>query len=286
MTPIARRNILGRASVGTPSAARAKSTRSASRGSSTGFDDSGRTTTVAPTGRACSASRILEEQFAKVTGGHPLLLAVTFRPEFTPPWLGRPYVEHVRLDRLPRGGSAEMNFNHAFRGRWTGPSRVEGPLATPLPQKWQRPGMEGARPSLDGGRPWPEGIRAPLEGGRSSTAGIQTRFGGVQPALEGVDPTESGAPVGIAVGNVAPVTGVMAPLLVERVVAVPLSVPVKQGQSLTVDLDMPRAKVQYTPSPERRDDRAADPTAPADSGASEHGEKRRIIGVGPRTVGE
>jgi hypothetical protein len=48
------------------------------------------------------------------------------------------------------------------------------------------------------------------------------------------------------------------------VVAVPLSVlvPVKQRQSLTVDLDMPCAKVQYTESPERRDDRAADPTAP------------------------
>ena len=42
----------------------------------------------------------------------------------------------------------------------------------------------------------------------------------------------------------------MAPLLAERVVAVPLSVPVpvKQGQSLTVDLDMPRAKVQYPPN--------------------------------------
>ena len=38
MTPIARRNILGRASVGTPSAARAKSNRSASKGLSTGFD--------------------------------------------------------------------------------------------------------------------------------------------------------------------------------------------------------------------------------------------------------
>jgi hypothetical protein len=36
----------------------------------------------------------------------------------------------------------------------------------------------------------------------------------------------------------------MAPLLAEHVVAVPLSVavPVKQGQSLAVDLDMPGAK--------------------------------------------
>jgi len=65
----------------------------------------------------------------------------------------------------------------------------------------------------------------------------------------------------------------MAPLLAERVVAV--LVPVKQGQSLAVDLDMPRAKVQYTDSPERRDDRAADPTAPVDSGAREDREKRR-----------
>src|ERR1700727_3286531 len=93
-----------------------------------------------------------------------------------------------------------------------------------------------------------------------------------------------GADRRIAVGNVAPVTGVMAPLLAERVVAVPVSVPapVKQGESLTVDLDMPRAKVQY----ERHDDRAADPTAPADSGASEDRQKRRKIRVGPRTVGE
>ena len=93
-------------------------------------------------------------------------------------------------------GTPAANYNPAFRGRWTGPSRVEGPLAAPLPQKWQRPGMEGARPPLDGGRPWPEGIRTPLERGRSSIAGVQPRFGGVRPALEGVDPTESGAPVG------------------------------------------------------------------------------------------
>jgi hypothetical protein len=79
----------------------------------------------------------------------------------------------------------------------------------------------------------------------------------------------------------------MAPFF-ERVVAIHLSVPVpiKQGHSLMVDLDMPRAKVQYPQSPKRRDDRAADPIAPADSGASEDSEKRRIVGVGPRTVSE
>jgi Protein of unknown function (DUF3300) len=85
-------------------------------------------------------------------------------------------------------GTPVANFNPAFRGRWTTPSRVEGPLAAPPPQKWERPGMEGTRLPLNG-RPWLEGIRAPLEGGRSPTAGVQPRFGGVQPALEGVDPT-------------------------------------------------------------------------------------------------
>jgi Protein of unknown function (DUF3300) len=86
-------------------------------------------------------------------------------------------------------GTPAANSNPAIRGRWTGPSRVEGPLAAPLPQKWQRPGMEGARLPLNGDRPWPEEVRAPLEGGRSSTAGVQPRLRGVQPALEGVDPT-------------------------------------------------------------------------------------------------
>ena len=93
------------------------------------------------------------------------------------------------VSALFRSGTPAANFNPAFRGRWAGPSRVEGPLAAPLPQKWQRPGMEGARPLLDGGRPWSEGIRAPLEGGRSSTTGVQPRLGGVRPALEGVNPT-------------------------------------------------------------------------------------------------
>ena len=70
----------------------------------------------------------------------------------------------------------------------------------------------------------------------------------------------------------------MAPLLAERLVAAP----VEQGQSLAVDLETPRAKVQY----ERREDRAGDPTAPADSRAREDRKKRRIVGVGPGTVGE
>jgi hypothetical protein len=93
-------------------------------------------------------------------------------------------------------GLPAANFNPAIRGRWTGPSRVEGPLAARLPQKSQPPGMEDARLPLNGGRPRPEGIRAPLEGGRSLTAGVQPRLGAVQPALEGVDPTESTTPDG------------------------------------------------------------------------------------------
>src|SRR5262249_54105088 len=41
----------------------------------------------------------------------PMLRAVviiTFRPEFTPPWIGRPHVTMLMLNRLPRRQRAEM----------------------------------------------------------------------------------------------------------------------------------------------------------------------------------
>src|SRR4029453_10733920 len=38
----------------------------------------------------------------------PLLAIVTFRPEFVPPWVGRPQVTLVSLNRLPRRLGAEM----------------------------------------------------------------------------------------------------------------------------------------------------------------------------------
>jgi hypothetical protein len=82
-----------------------------------------------------------------------------------------------------------VNVNPALGGRWTGPSRVEGPVAAAPSPKQQGHGMEGARPSLGGGPPRPEGIRAALERGRSSTAGVEPRLGGLQPPLEGVDPS-------------------------------------------------------------------------------------------------
>ena len=90
---------------------------------------------------------------------------------------------------LPLSGTPAANFNPAFRGRWTGPSHVEGPVAASPPPKWRRPGIEGAQPSLDGSRPRPEGSGTPVETGRASTAGLQPRSRSVQPALEGVDPT-------------------------------------------------------------------------------------------------
>ena len=126
------------------------------------------------------------------------------------------------------GGTPAANFNPAFRGRWTGPSRVEGPLAAPLPQKWEPPGMEGARLPLNGGRPSPEGIRAPPEEGRSSSARrVQPRFGGVQPALEGVDPTGSGSPVGQSLNRDAETRMRIEQGLVARVPPIALAPPVR-----------------------------------------------------------
>jgi predicted ATPase len=40
--------------------------------------------------------------------GLPLLLIVTFRPEFSPPWAGRPHVSWLGLNRLPPRQRAEM----------------------------------------------------------------------------------------------------------------------------------------------------------------------------------
>jgi class 3 adenylate cyclase/tetratricopeptide (TPR) repeat protein len=41
----------------------------------------------------------------------PLLAIVTFRPEFVPPWVGRPQVTLISLNRLPRRRRAEMIAN-------------------------------------------------------------------------------------------------------------------------------------------------------------------------------
>jgi class 3 adenylate cyclase/predicted ATPase len=38
----------------------------------------------------------------------PILVIVTFRPEFTPPWIGRPHVSSLSLTRLPLRHSAEL----------------------------------------------------------------------------------------------------------------------------------------------------------------------------------
>jgi hypothetical protein len=95
------------------------------------------------------------------------------------------------------GGTPAANINPGFRGRWTGPSRVEGPLAAPLPQESRSPGIESARPPFDGGRRWPEEIRTPPEGDRPpAAAAVRTPFGAAPTALEGVDPTGSRTTVG------------------------------------------------------------------------------------------
>ena len=75
---------------------------------------------------------------------------------------------------------------------------------------------------------------------------------------------EQGADCGVAVGNVAPVIGVMPPVPAGREVDVRSTGRLQQGQPPAVDLDTPRAKVQDAPAPERRDNSAADPIAPAD----------------------
>jgi len=203
-------------------------------------------------------------------------------------------VSASRLSDCPTGAPLSVGSTPSSAG-WTPPKRGWTPAVD------DGPPSRGALVPSGQGRPPSSGGRAPSNPGRCHSCGNRaargpsTRAGPVQRPRKaglkfaaGVPRPKPGADRRIAVRNITPVTGVMAPLFAERVVAVPLSVavPVKQCQSLAVDLDMPRAKIQSTQSPERPDDRAADPTAPVDSGAREEGEKRRIIGVGPRTVGE
>ena len=38
----------------------------------------------------------------------PVLLLITYRPEFAPPWIGRSHVTMLTLNRLPRRQGAEM----------------------------------------------------------------------------------------------------------------------------------------------------------------------------------
>ena len=45
-----------------------------------------------------------------------VLLIITFRPEFTPPWIGRPHVTLLTLSRLPPRQRAEM-ITHMIRGK-------------------------------------------------------------------------------------------------------------------------------------------------------------------------
>jgi hypothetical protein len=49
-----------------------------------------------------------------------VLLIVTYRPEFEPPWAGRPYVTTVSLNRLgvrPVGGEAPVTRRHSDCGK-------------------------------------------------------------------------------------------------------------------------------------------------------------------------
>ena len=45
-----------------------------------------------------------------------VLVIITFRPEFTPPWIGRPHVSFVTLNRLPPRQRAEM-ITHVTAGK-------------------------------------------------------------------------------------------------------------------------------------------------------------------------
>jgi predicted ATPase len=59
--------------------------------------------------RGCAAVQEITDWLDRLgTARVPLLVIMTFRPEFSPPWVGRPHVTMLTLNRLPSRQRAEM----------------------------------------------------------------------------------------------------------------------------------------------------------------------------------
>lgn len=55
-----------------------------------------------------ASSRELLDLTVARTAGWPVLLLITFRPEFDPPWVGQPHVTVLTLNRLDRRDGAQL----------------------------------------------------------------------------------------------------------------------------------------------------------------------------------
>jgi hypothetical protein len=78
--------------------------------------------------------------------GLPVLLIITFRPEFNAPWIGRPHVTSLTLNRLAPGQRAEMiagvtggkALPKGDRGANHRPHRLCRSSSRSLPRRWSR----------------------------------------------------------------------------------------------------------------------------------------------------
>jgi class 3 adenylate cyclase len=75
-----------------------------------------------------------------------VLAFITFRPEFAPPWIGRPHVTMLTLNRLPSRQRAVA----IDRNRWSPSVGTTGRLQSESVVAISRCGQRGARPRFDG----------------------------------------------------------------------------------------------------------------------------------------
>jgi class 3 adenylate cyclase/DNA-binding response OmpR family regulator/predicted ATPase len=71
------------------------------------------------------STRDLLDRVIGQVADHPVLLVLTFRPEFQPPWAGLAHVTSVLLNRLDRRGGAALVREVASRGKALRPELVE-----------------------------------------------------------------------------------------------------------------------------------------------------------------
>ena len=64
------------------------------------------------------SSRELLDLAVERAAGLPILLLVTFRPEFEPPWIGQPHVTALALSRLGPRDAAALARRVAGGERW------------------------------------------------------------------------------------------------------------------------------------------------------------------------
>jgi tetratricopeptide (TPR) repeat protein len=126
------------------------------------------------------------------------LLIITFRPEFTPPWVGRPHVTMLTLSRLPPRGRAEMI------GYLTGGRKLPKEIADQIVDRTDGVPLfieELTKTVVESGIVAEEGDHYALKGPVAPLAIPTTLHGSLLARLDRLAPTRELAQIGAALGR-------------------------------------------------------------------------------------